>query len=198
MIKFAGFMLPTILMMMSDESAGSGGPTEIEPDQETGFISLEDLAATDTSDIKEVLTRVIAKGVARARIEEVEMTKADAVVGKDQMFRIAFKHKIVAFKPVDKSIDPESLVGRTVTQAFLLFGASLRENMAFVKGQYLKAGIPNTGNPGGVKNQPPGWLDGGVGQEIDLRVTHGKNKTTGQDVAYFDWLSKAESEKAWA
>lgn len=164
-----------------------------EIDNQTGIFSLADLAAMDTSAIKELTSLVPAAGVYKVRGVEVRGGKSTPPDdGKDRppLFFFNFNSEILAAKLVDKNVDPETQVGRRLVDSFTLWPAQFNDLIGLLKGRYKLLGLPNSGVIGGVEGQEPGWLDGIVSHEYDVKVSHFVNKS-GDTRARFTYMKPA-------
>lgn len=161
-----------------------------------GFISLQDLAEMNTDEIKVLLSRVATPGVFRVRGKSVAGKQGE--VGEDgrpPITRFNFSLEILDGKPADKSVDMETLIGKNINQSYALYPSDLAEGIGLLKGMYQKVGLPYSGMAlGGVEGKEPGWLDGIVNHEFDIRVRNAPDKT-GQMRAYFDWLPVKDEAK---
>lgn len=171
------------LFAMSDVGGAGGGGLVAD----TGFFSIADLAGMNTDDIKALTSRIPPAGIFRVRGTAVEGKESDPVEGKAQMYRFNYQYEVLAAKPIDKNTDPESLVGRKLSESFPVFGDQIAEGIGLMKGRNQLVGLPNAGMPmGGVAGKEPGWLDLMVGHEFDIRIRHGV--VNGGERAFFDWL----------
>lgn len=160
------------------------------------FISLAELAGTTTDDVLAITTRVPAAGIYCLKGLSITATQTEATEERKPLTRFAYANEILDMLPTDKKVDKEKLIGRKLNRTVTLWPDDLAEGIGFLKGDYEKAGIDNTGNMGGVEGSAPGWLDNIVGATYFMRVNIGKKN--GQDVAYFDVIPTDAGEKAFA
>lgn len=158
-----------------------------------GF-SLADLANMNTEQVRELTSLVPAVGIYRVRGVEVKTSQSEPQDNKPPLFTISFVNEILSAKPVNKEIDPESLVGRRLTDSHTLWPNQFTDMIGLVKGRYKTIGLANNGpRLGGVEGQEPGWLDGIVGHDYEVKVNHYIDKQ-GNTRARFTYL-KAESSE---
>lgn len=156
---------------------------------ETGFVSLMDLANTNTDDVATVMSRLPAVGIYTMKGESVVGSQAEPQDGKPPLIRFKFTGEIMDVKPTDKKVDPQTLIGRKLSETYTLWPAELEQHIGLLKGRYQKVGLPNTGNMGGVEGQAPGWLDGMTGHIFQMRVYSYMSK--GQEQRGYDWIGAA-------
>lgn len=162
---------------------------------DSGFISLAMLAQSSTDDVITLLSRTPDAGIYRVKGLSVAGKQGEPVEGKPPLSRFNFKYKILSAKLVDKSIDAERLVDRPLNDSYALWPQDLQAMIGLLKGRYQKIGLPNSGMPlGGVENLPPGWLDGIVGHEFDLKVRTAV--VNGETRAYYDYLTPEQAKAA--
>lgn len=165
--------------------------------ESNSFLSLAELAGMNTDDIAVITSRLPTEGIFRVRTTAITSKAGEPKDGKSPNFYITFKHVILAVKEgslFDKSIDPETLVGKNINDPHTLWTTSNEdffESLGLLKGRFTLVGLPCTGAMGGVEGQAPGWLDGGVNHEFDLKVQH--STKNGDTRAYVNWL---KTEKA--
>lgn len=161
------------------------------------FLSLADLAGLNTDDINVITSRLPTAGIFRVRVTSISSKQGDPKPGERPNFYFTFKPVILGVKEgslFDKSIDPESLVGKTINDPFTLWTKTdedLAESIGLLKGRYKLVGLPHEGNMGGVEGAEPGWIDGAVNHEFDLRVRHVVKN--GDTRAYIEWLKQEEA-----
>lgn len=157
-------------------------------EEDSGYVSLADLAAMNTDEIEAIESRTPAPGVFRVKGLTVGMKQGEAQEGKPPLTRVNWTLEIVGGKPVDKSVDIEKLVGRKISQSYTLWPDDMIELLGLMKGMYQKVGLPMSGMPlGGLEGAEPGWLDTVVGHEFDIRIRTALVKS-GEKRAFFDWL----------
>jgi hypothetical protein len=162
---------------------------------ETGFLSLADLANMNTDGVAAVTSLVPKAGVYTMKGEEVKGGQRPEQEGKAPLYYFNFVGEILEAKLIDKSVDPESVVGRKLTDSYTLWPAQFSDMIALLKGRYQLIGLPNTGpRLGGIEGQEPGWLDGYAGHVYKVKVSHFNDKQ-GQQRARFTYL-KADASDA--
>lgn len=169
--------------------------TKDEIENQTGFFSLAELAALDTSEVKAITSLLPAVGIYTVKGVEVKGGQREPQEGKPPLFYFNFVSDVVEFKPADKSIDPETVVGRKLIDSFTLWPAQFQDMIGLLKGRYKAIGLSNDSpsNLGGVEGAAPGWLDNIVGHVYKVKVTHAIQK--GEPRARFTYV-KTESEEA--
>lgn len=162
---------------------------------QTGFLSLQELAGMSTDDIQTLTSRVFPAGVYDVEGVSVEGKQGEVRDdGKPPLIRFNYRYKVLGGTPVDKTIDPETLVSRELTESYTLWPDQLKELIGLLKGRYQKVGLQNSNAPlGGVPGQEPGWLDGFVGHQFQLRVRTYVSK--GETRVAYDWLEKKQEEE---
>lgn len=173
--------------------------TQIENTTGMGVFSLAELANMDTSAVKELTSLVPAAGVYHVRGTEVRGGQSQSQdETKPPLFFYNFSAEILSAKLIDKSVDPEAVVGRRLTDSYTLWPAQFNDLIGLLKGRYKTLGLPNTGpRIGGVEGQEPGWLDGIVSHEYDVRVGHYTDKA-GNTRARFTYLKPQAAAEAGA
>ena len=167
-------------------------------ENETGFMSLADLAAYNTDDIAVLTSRLPDEGIFLVRGEEVKAAESEArTPGEPPLFSFTFHLEVLEAAPLDKSKDPESYVGKKMRDRYVLWPSDFSEAIGLLRGRYQLVGLPNTGALGGLEGAEPGWLDGVVGHIFRIRVRHWTAKD-GSERAQFDWLPQEEKESAEA
>jgi len=165
-------------------------------ENEAGFMSLADLAAMDAQaeGIAVLTSRLPAAGMYIVRGKEVKASESRKE-GEPPLFSFIFTAEILEAKPLDKEVDAERLVGRTLTERYTLWPTDFREAVGLMMGRYKIIGLPFEGRMGGVEGQEPGWLDGLTGHLFQVRVRHFTDKNNNER-AGFDWLPyKQEGEE---
>lgn len=164
--------------------------------EESGFLSLADLAQADVSDVSVLLSRNPGAGVYRVRCTGVAGKEVPSKEpAKPAHFAFSYNFEVISARLVDKKADPETLVGKKMTQQYRIFQNGpndLAEGIGLLKGNYQKAGLPNSGAMGGLEGVDPGWVDGAVNHEFDIRVRTYQNN--GQEQVAFDWLTPEQSK----
>lgn len=161
------------------------------------FASLADLAEMNTDEIKALESRLFPAGLFAVKVTAAtagmnppkEGLNPETGEPWEPLFYFEFKFEILEANPLDKTIEAESLVGRTITQRTTLWPKSFNEEIGLVKGNYQRVGLDTTGRLGGMEGGEPGWLDGAIEHIIPLKVTHGRpNPETGAQRANFFWM----------
>lgn len=165
------------------------------------FLSLFALAEANLDDVKAITTRTYPSGTYVVNGKKVEGSESPPKEeGQAPLIRFAFEHEVLKFTPIDKKVDPESMVGRDLKESYTIWPRDLMENLGLLKGRYQKAGLPNSGMVvGGVPGKEPGWLDTMVNATYVVKVTTRPDKTTGEPRNYFDWQKytpEGEEEQA--
>ena len=167
-------------------------------------MSLLDLAAFDTSDLKAQVGRLQAAGIYIIDLNKVGFAEQPARDPADPSnFRYESKGTILAFMPADAATyqgKPEDMAGRELREGVFLSGKELVDAFRQLMGKYKMAGFRHKGIMGGVEGQAPGWIDEALGKRVAVRV---RQYTTsgGEDRVSFDWLSPKQLEKiglSWA
>lgn len=162
-----------------------------ELESETGFLSLAELASLNTDDVTTLLSRVAQPGMYVVLGKSVKGAQSESE-GKAPLLRYGFAYEVESAELVDKKIDSETVVGRTLTESYTLWSNQIQELLGLLKGRYQKVGLPNSGMPlGGVEGAEPGWLDTFVGHRFVLRVRTFISK--GESRAAFDWVGPVEN-----
>lgn len=175
---------------MSDQANG------IQQSAETGFVSLADLAAMNTDEIAVLTSRLPDEGIYLVRCTELNISESESQdPTKPNLFRVNYNTEILEAKPLGKDKDPESYVGRTLKEGYVLWPTQFRELIGLLKGRYKIIGLPFTGALGGVEGQEPGWLDGAVNHIFRIRVRHFTDKNKNERAGY-DWLPEEEKKAA--
>ena len=123
-------------------------------ENETGFVSLMDLANTNTDSVATVLTRLPAAGVYTVKGVSVEGKQTEANEKGPGLIQYLFVTEVLEAKLVDKTKDPQSLTGRKLSDSYTLWPDQMEELIGLLKGRYQKVGLNNLGNPGGVPGAP--------------------------------------------
>lgn len=165
--------------------------------EESGFFSLAALAQQDVSEVSVIMSRIPAAGVYRVRCTGVAGKETAGKDGQPPLISFGYTHEILGANLVDKNKDPESLVGKKLSQRITIWAKTaddLLESIGLLKGNYQKVGLPHAGAMGGAEGLPPGWIDGAVNHEFDIRVrTYTKD---GQENVVFDWLTPEQGKAA--
>lgn len=148
----------------------------------TGFFSLAELAQMDTTEIVAIQSRMPNAGVYTVIGEEARMVQLDPREGREDqapLIQLKFKFRPIDAILVDKSIDVPALIAsdRRLNEAYTFWPNDLKDCVALLKGRYELIGLPNDGLMGGVEGLEPGWVDGIVGHQFNIRVDikEGKN-----------------------
>lgn len=164
-----------------------------ELEAQTGFLSLAELASMDTDSVQTLTSRVFPAGVFDVSGVSVEGKQGEARDdGRPPLTRFNYRYKVEGGTAVDKDVDVEQLVGRELTESYTLWPDQMKELLGLLKGRYQKVGLQNSGMPlGGVPGMEPGWLDGFVGHQFQLRVRTYISK--GETRQAFDWMEKPKA-----
>lgn len=164
-----------------------------ELEAQTGFLSLAELASMDTDAIQTLTSRVFPAGVFDVIGVTVEGKQGEPQDDRPPLTRFNFRYKVVGGTPVDKDVDVETLIGRELSESYTLWPDQMKELIGLLKGRYQKVGLQNSNMPlGGVPGAEPGWLDGFVAHEFQLRVRTYISK--GETRQAFDWMEKKVAE----
>lgn len=156
-------------------------------------LSLAQLASLDTTEIRAITSLIPPAGVFRMRGLEVKGGQSQPQEGKPPLFFFNFASEVLGAKLVDKSLDPEQMVGRRITDSFTLWPAQFQDMIGLMKGRYKTIGLPNEGpRLGGVEGQEPGWLDQWTNHEYTVKISHYTDKQ-GNPRARFAYM-KADSD----
>ena len=171
----------------------------------TGF-SLADLAGMETDEIRAITSLVPAAGNFGVEVLAVRLAERDKKEGINpktgleypNLFFVEFKYKILSAEPLDRNVDGEALLNRTLNDQFTIWPDQMAEMIGLLKGRYKAAGLDNSGRLGGVEGGEPGWLDGAVGAIIGLRIKHSPIKGSDDVRANFNWFALNPEEDAAA
>ena len=156
------------------------------------YLSLADFAADNSEDVAIIMSRLPAAGVFICRGVSVEAKKIDPKSPEqDPLITISFTQEILEADPLNKELDPESFVGRNITERYVLWPNSIEEAIGTLRGRYKRVGLPSDGPNGGTASQR-GWLDGMVDWPYEVRVYHYMTKA-GEEQAKFDWKKADDS-----
>lgn len=168
-----------------------------ELEAETGMFSLADLATMEVDESSVLMSRIPDEGIFTVRGTEVKASQTEGKDDKPPMFVVAYQYEILSAKPLDKSKDPETYVGKTLRERYTLWPSDFKQLVGLLQGRYKTVGLPFTGPFGGVEGKDPGFVDTVVSHIFDIRVRHWTGKN-GQTNAQFDWLPLPESDEAAA
>lgn len=168
-------------------------------DEMNGF-SLADLGNTETDEIKAIESLLFTPGLYDVKIVSMALGQLPAKEGLDDkgnpytpLFYVDEKYEVLEAEPLDKSIDAESLQGRTITNRTTFWARSMaefQEQIGLLKGRFQKAGLDNSGKIGGVEGGEPGWLDNAADEVIKIKVTHSKPNDEGVQYQRITWQKK--------
>lgn len=169
-------------------------------DDMAGF-SLADLGNTETDEIKAIESLLFTPGLYDVKIVSMNLGQLPAKEGLNDkgepyapLFYVDEKYEVLEAEPLDKSVDAESLQGRTITNRTTFWARSqteFLEQIGLLKGRFQKAGLNNSGRIGGVEGGEPGWLDGAADEIIKIKVTHSKPNDEGVQYQRITWQKKA-------
>lgn len=162
------------------EGAGGGN------DADSGFFTLADLAAYNTDEIATLTSRLPELGLYIVAGKVATFKVGESKDGKPPLIRLGVQAEVLDFTPIKKDFDVTKVIGRTLSTSITLWPQDLEQEIGLLKGNYQKAGIPNTGPMGGVEGQPPGWVDNAVGANWAWKVSSYTDKN-GEPRARFDW-----------
>lgn len=155
-------------------------------DVSLAFESLADLADMDTDEIKSLDSRLFPEGLFAVRCTEVALSvsEKEGIDPKtnepyEPLYAVGHKYEVLEAKPLSKDVDPESMIGRVLTQRRTFWPKSFKEEIALVKGDYEKIGLQPVGKMGGLEGSEPGWLDTIVEHVFALKVSHSKPSADG-------------------
>lgn len=168
-----------------------------------GF-SLSDFANMETDEIKELDSLLMPQGTYAVKVQSAMLGQRDAKEGINEKTGLPFaplfycerKYEVLECNLVDKSIDNQRYIGRTIKDSKTFWPESFQDDIALLKGDYKRVGIDNKGRMGGLEGGEPGWIDNAIEQLIGLKCTHWKDKS-GQDRVQWKWfkLDDAASEE---
>lgn len=162
---------------------------------ETSMFSLAELAALTTDETTVLLSRLPDAGIFTVRCTEVKAGQTEGSDDKPPMFFVGYQYEILVAKPLDKSKDPETYVGKNMRERYTLWPTDFSTLIGLLQGRYKQVGLPFTGPFGAVEGAEPGWADSAVSHVFDIRVRHWTGKN-GNNNASFDWLPQKEEEAA--
>lgn len=170
----------------------------------SGEVSLADLAGMQTDEIKTLDSRLFPAGLFAVRCTSVSLGKRDPKEGINEktglpfpaLFYVEFRYEVMEASPLDKKVDADSLVGRTLVDSITLWPETFDVEIGVMKGNYKRIGLPNEGVLGGLEGGEPGWLDGAVDHIFPLKVSHGKADANGIQRARMHWQKMPEAEAA--
>lgn len=165
------------------------------------FLSLFALAESNIDEVQAITSRVYPSGKYVVLGKKVEGSETEPKEeGQAPLIRFTFEEEVLKFTPIDKKVDPESMVGRTLKESLTIWPKDLVQSLGLLKGRYQKAGLPNQGMAvGGVAGKEPGWLDTMVNAQFVVKVRSYPDKTTGELRNAFDWekyVPEGEEEAA--
>lgn len=167
----------------------------------SGF-SLADFANTTTDEIKELDSLLMPMGTYAVKVVSAQLGQGEAKEGIDEktgmpylpLFYLERKYEVLECNLVDKSLDNQRFVGRTIKDRVTFWPSDIESHIGLLKGDYKRVGLPNSGRMGGLEGAEPGWIDNAVDQLIGLKCTY--YKQNGEDRARWKWfkLDDADSE----
>lgn len=174
-----------------------------------GFTSLAELAEMETDEIKSLDSRLFPAGLFAVRCTDVSLSEStkegiDPETGEPYLplYAVNFKLEVLEAQPLDKTIQPESLVGRVISQRKTFWPKSFTEEIGLVKGDYARIKLPTNGKLGGLEGGEPGWLDGIKDEVFAVKVTHSRPNKEGNQFVNVNWqkreVAQAEEESAEA
>ena len=167
-----------------------------------GFSSLAELAEMETDEIKSLDSRLFPQGLFVVECTEAslgESTKEglNPETGEpwDTLFSITHKMKVLEAYPLEKGVDPESIVNRVITSRKTFWPKSFTEEIGLLKGDYAKVLLPTAGKLGGLEGGEPGWADGAVGYVFAVKVTHSRPNREGTQFVNVNWQKTKKQEE---
>jgi len=194
--RISGLMIGNAALMMA-------GIRFSAPD-DLSSLSLAEMAEMQTDDIKAIKNLLFPLGTYDVRVKSAMLGESRPAPGevdertgklKLPLFFTDFKFEILAARPVDLDLDPESLVGREISERHTFWPNEFKERIGLLKGRYNEVGFDTSGHMGGVEGNEPGWIDSAVEQFMEIRVRHGKPNADGNQKQYFDWKKIPEQEE---
>lgn len=161
------------------------------------FTGLMDLAESDTTEVRALRNRLQPAGIYVVLFESVRMAEAGGDDPEAKRISIRFAGTIEHFDPLAKDesdSDSRDLTGNPFNQFTTMFLDDVPTAIGLIKGMYERARFPTVGKMGGIEGVE-GWLNGPEGQRVGIRVRHA-TRQNGDAVAYYDWLSPVELQKA--
>lgn len=161
----------------------------------TGF-SLADFADQVTDEIKALDSLLPPAGTFAIRCTDAALGENEAKEGIDQntglpyppLYFTGYKYEILEAKPIDTSIDKDSLVGRVLNERYTFWPSGMNDAIGLLKGRYAKVGLSNTGRMGGLEGKEPGWIDGAKEHIFGIKIRHANTKD-GSARAYYSWFA---------
>lgn len=152
--------------------------------------SLADLAGLDTTEIQAITSRLPEAGIYTVFCEEIGFREGESKDGKPPLHRLAGKLVIRDATLINKNVDVEKLIDKTLPWQFPMWPSNIEETIGLLKGQYRKVGIDTSGVMGGMPAKGDadpieGWVDQLVGAEFQIRVNVNNER------AYYDFLPPA-------
>lgn len=156
--------------------------------------SLADFANQETDEVKELDSLLMPLGTYAVKVTSVALGGGERKEGIDEktgmpylpLFFVERKYEIIEAQLVDKKIDADKYVGRTIRDRITFWPNGYDDTVGLLKGDYKRVGLPNTGRLGGLEGAEPGWMDGAVDAIIGLKCTYFKQN--GEDRARYKWF----------
>ena len=162
-----------------------------------GFTSLAELAEMETDEIKSLDSRLFPAGLFAVRCTDVSLSESkkdgiDPETGEPflPLYAVNFKLEVLEAQPLDKAIQPESLVGRVISQRKTFWPKSFTEEIGLVKGDYARIKLPTSGKLGGLEGGEPGWLDGIKDEVFAVKVSHSRPNKDGNQFVNVNWQKR--------
>lgn len=173
-------------------------------DAGSGAFTLADLAGMETDEIQTLDSRLFPAGLFGVRCTSVILGMREAKEGINEKTGqpylpvpfVTYKFEILEANPVDKKIESDKLIGRTLTDSITLWPDSIEEEIGVLKGNYKRIGLDNSGRLGGMEGGEPGWLDGANEHTFYIKVTHGRPNAEGVQRARIYWQKSEQNQEA--
>ena len=158
----------------------------------TEYQSLANLGSVDTSEVKAMTSRIPAAGLYVVLGEEVTTTTS-VTDDKPPLHSFAYGASVLEAEPVDTTVDPETLVGRKLSDRKTLWPDTIMDEIAYMKGDFQKAGLETDGIMGAPSEGIPGWVDNFVGAKMVWKVTH--HTKNGDTRARIAWMPFTDGDE---
>jgi len=159
---------------------------------EKKYMSLADFAADNSDDVAIIMSRLPEPGTFICRGLDVRAERSKpSNPEQEPMITVTLTHEILLAEPLDTERNSDDLIGRTITERYVLWPRDFREALGMLRGEYTRVGLPVTG-PNGGDGITVGWLDGMIGWPYELRINHYTSKS-GIELAGFN-RKKADPE----
>lgn len=198
--------MSTYIKNLGLASIMTAGLVRMAADVSLGFSSLAELAEMDTDEIKSLDSRLFPAGMFAVRCTEAQLgvSEKEGIDPKtnepyEPLFFANLKFEVLEAKPLDKELDGDSIVGRSITERRTFWPKSFKEEIGVLKGDYEKVGLSPTGRMGGMEGAEPGWIESLVDHVFAIKVTHSKPNDEGIQYVRIYWQRpKKQAEDAEA